>query len=79
LKHEAISIGHPRRQQTAAQRRGLEKATRRAAELRLRGELDDERHGAALVASLGEGGFMTWESSPLVMWLATIVRFQRGE
>jgi hypothetical protein len=58
-----------RRRPTPEQRRGLELASARSAELRKRGELD-ERHGAALVASLGpDEGFLTWQSSPHVMWL----------
>lgn len=63
----------PRRKyvQTPGQRLGIAKAARRSAELRAAGELDDDRHGAALVASLGENeGYLTRESSPHVMWLA---------
>jgi hypothetical protein len=58
-----------RRRPTPEQLRGLELAGRRSCELRKRGELE-VRHGAALVASLGpDEGFLTWQSSPHVMWL----------
>lgn len=57
--------------QTPEQRRGIDRAGRRVLELREAGELDDERHGEALLASLGPNeGYLTRESSPHVMWLA---------
>lgn len=48
---------------TDTQREALAKArTRKWSEC-------DLLHGEELVASLGDGGYMTWESSPLFMWL----------
>jgi hypothetical protein len=59
--------------QNEAQRRGLEAAQRRVVELRKAAELDD-RHGPALVASLGENeGRLTPSSSPHIFWLAAVL------
>jgi hypothetical protein len=59
-----------RRIQTAEQRRGLERAKVRSAELRRAGAAD-VRSGAELLASLKENeGWLTPESSPHVFFLA---------
>lgn len=71
------SLPTPKRVPNEAQRRGLAAAVQRAAELRRMGAIDT-RAGRALVDSLGSNeGFLTWSSSPHVMWLAS--RLQRGD
>lgn len=67
-----------RRRATPEQRAGLIKAGKRVLELRKLGELEI-LSGQELVDSLGPNeGFLTWSSSPHVMWLARRLNMGSG-